>query len=451
MDRPRPTLLALAAGVALGVACAPEGTTSAEARNVVVIVIDTLRADHLGLYGYERDTSTHLGAFAQQSIVVESSLTNAPWTKPSMGSFFTSLNPSQHGAVEESTSNRLAESLITLPEVLDDEGYEVVGFSENPHISVPRGFGQGFEHLAVRARYKGDAEWVIDNARQWFDTRDAGRPFCLYLHFLDPHGPYQPDDPAGYLDGKSTDKDNVRIGRVGRLVEEGRLLEEITPQDRDYLVALYDAEIRGIDRDVNRVFRMLEERGRLDDTIVLITSDHGEEFLDHGALLHGFWLFDETLRVPMIWRVPGLEPRRVTDTVRHIDVAPTLLDLLGLESPAQFQGRSVAALLRGESMPPVPHVAETSWRGIHRRSVRAGRWKLIVDELAGSAQLFDLEADPQESVDLSEQEPDQVRRLRELLAAETRPPAGVVVEGAEGVVDPEAEEALRSLGYFGGS
>lgn len=439
--------------IALTSSCSGSDGQTARGKNVVIIIIDTLRADHLGLYGYGRETSAGLNAFAEDAIVVESSLSNAPWTKPSMASMFTSLYPSQHGVVEEETSNRLAESLLTFPEVFAEEGYQVVGFSENPHISKGRGFAQGFERLALKPGFQSDSEWVLSGAKKWMRARAEGSPFLLYLHFLDPHGPYEPKDSSDFLGNLQSQHKLVQAGLVGKLVKDGRLTEELSQADRDYLIALYDAEVREITQDVSRVFAMLKQHGLSDDTIVLLTSDHGEELFDHGSLKHGYWLFDEALHVPMIWRIPGFEARHVGGSseqlVRHIDIAPTLFDLLGFDAQTHFQGRSVVPLLRGESMPPVPHVAESSWRGINRQAVREGKWKLIVDELSGGVQLFDLESDPSETMDLAAEQPDQVSRLRELLFRLTRMPAGVRVEGARGEVDVEAEDALRAIGYLG--
>ncbi len=439
--------------LALTTSCSGSGEESLSGKNVVIIVIDTLRADHLSLYGYGRETSAGLSAFAEDSIVVESSLANAPWTKPSMASMFTSLYPSQHGVVEEETSNRLADSLLTFPEVFAEQGYQVIGFSENPHISKGRGFAQGFERLSLKPGFQADSEWVLSGAKKWLRTREEGSPFLLYLHFLDPHGPYEPKNSSDFLGNLQSEHKLVKAGLVGKLVKDGRLTEELSQTDRDYLIALYDAEVREITQDVSQVFAMLQQHGLSDDTIVLLTSDHGEELFDHGSLKHGYWLFDEALHVPMIWRIPGLGARHVgtarEQLVRHIDVAPTLFELLGFEAQTHFQGRSVVPLLRGESMPPVPHLAESSWRGINRQAVRDGGWKLIVDELSGRAQLFDLDSDPSETIDLAAEQPDQVARLRELLFHLTRMPSGVRVEGARGEVDVEAEDALRAIGYLG--
>lgn len=438
----------LAAALCLAAALACSDRRNALRPNVVVVVVDTLRFDHLGLYGYERRTSSKLDAFASDAIVMETSYSNAPWTKPSVASLFTSLRPSQHGAEQESSTNRLADSLITLPEVFRDTGYETVGISENPHVGADTGFAQGFERFVLREGFGADSAWVVKEMSRWFRERPTRRPFFLYLHFLDPHGPYASSIAQDFLDGRTTENPHVASGRVGQLAKDGGLKAPISDSDREYLEALYDAEIRNIDLDIESIFELLRENEVWEDSIVLVTSDHGEEFLDHGSLRHGYWLYDEALRVPMIWRVPGMKARRIPERVEHIDIAPTLLDLIGIDEPLQFQGRSLRPLFSGGALPPAPTVAQTSWRGIDRDAVRDDRWKLIVDFVGGTRELYDLQNDPDEKNDLSIEEAERVARLEKLLEKLSRRPEDVSLEGARGEADPDLERSLRALGYL---
>lgn len=417
--------------------------------NLVLVVIDTLRPDHLSLYGYGRETSPHLDRLADTSVVMEASFSNSPWTKPSIGSLFTSLHPSQHGAVEFATENHLAGSLTTLAEILAERGYSNAGFSENPHISRSTNFDQGFDSFQMKSGYSDQPPVLIKRAQAWMRERDPKRPFFLYLHFLDPHGPYQPEHSQGFLKEQSTQDEEVRNGLVSDLVDEGGLSRPLTAEDGEYLKALYDAEIHSTDRELRQVVKMLESSGEFENTVLVITSDHGEEFLDHGGLRHGYWLYEENLHVPLILRAPGLEGGRVDAPVEHLDIAPTILDLLSIPIPSQFQGRSFVPLLRGEDLPRLPHVAQTQLRGIDIDSIRSGQWKLIIDRMLDTRELYDMQADPEERKNLAAAHPERVVQLEALLEQRTRMPAGVVLEGSFGEGNEEAEASLRQIGYIG--
>jgi len=448
----------LQAALALvAVACAgcgsQSGVASRERPNIVCVVIDTLRADHLGLYGYQRPTSPALDELGRRALVVDRMIAQSSWTKPSVASLFTSLNPSQHRAVEETTQNVLAGSLTTLAEILQQEGYRTAGFSENPHIGPSTRFDQGFDLFQTLGGFDGNKDFVVQGARAFLEQATNQRdPFFLYLHILDPHGPYEPgpERRSEFLGDLESSDARVRQGRVGQLAEGTQLLAQLTPQDLDYLRALYDAELRQTDQVVAELLTRLEQLGLRERTIVLVTSDHGEEFLEHGTLKHGYQLFEETVRVPLILAVPGAPARRVGDAaLQHIDLAPTLLELVGLPVPGTFRGQSFAGLLRGESLPERPMVLETAWRGVDIKALRRGRWKLIVDRVAGTRRLFDLETDPAELHDRSASEPGLVDELEAELTRATAPLSGLQPDDASGAGDPQAERALRALGYFG--
>jgi len=447
-----------AAGVVLALpgALAASACTGGEARggagrlDVVLIVVDTLRADHLGLYGYDRPTSPFLDRLAERSAVAETMVAQAPWTKPAVASMLTSLYPEQHRALKEGTGNRLADELETLPELLRAAGYRTAGFSENPHVGPSTGFDQGFDEFRVLQGFDGRSDWVLGEARRWLEESDAAAPAFLYLHFLDPHGPFEPDpaDAARFLEGRSTDNELVRKGLVGKLVRGRALREKLSTDDFAYLTALYDAEIRGVDRALETLFDALA--AHLDDALVIVTSDHGEEFGEHGALRHGFQLYEETLRVPLIVAGPGVVPGRIADVpLAQIDLAPTVLELAGLPAPAAFRGTSFAARLRGGALAERPLVSQTRFRGSDRSAVRAGGWKLIVDDGLDRRELYRLPDDAAERVDLAAAREDVAARLEGLLRDAVAPVEGLVVTGAEGAPDREAERALEHLGYLG--
>ncbi len=434
-----------------------DGTAEAPARdsavrlNVLCIVVDTLRADHLGAYGYTRPTTPTLDALGARSLVVPL-IAQSSWTKPSIASLFTSLLPCQHGATEETTRNRLADSQVTLAELLAQAGYFTAGYSENPHIGSFTGFDQGFGQFQTLSHFDGNEGWLLERARDFLGRaakRDA--PFFLYVHLLDPHGPYEPNDERRneFVGELETADEWVRAGRVGQLVTGTELQAELTPGDVDYLRALYDAELRQTDDAVAEILALLDEHELDARTVVLVTSDHGEEFLEHGTLKHGYQLFEETTRVPLILHVPGAGARRAMDAVvGHMDIAPTLLDLLGLPVPESFRGQSFAGLLRGEPFPERSIVSETSWRGIGLASLRRGRWKLIADRQAGTHWLFDMVADPAERDDRSAAEPALLAELQSELDAALASGASAALGDTTGTGDPETEKALEALGYF---
>ena len=422
--------------------------------NVLLVVVDTLRADHLGAYGYGRPTSPAIDAFAAQSLVVEHAYAQSPWTKPSVASILTSLYSSQHRVQAESTGNRLDADIVTLPELLWVAGYRTAAFSKNPHIQKATGFGQGFEAFEARTGWKrSDNAWITSRAVAFLSNEAAGRPFFLYLHYLDPHEPFRPPPGirAEVTSGLHTDRDAVRGGEFTPLLDHDNLdypAVDFSEQDVAYLSALYDGEIMAIDREIATLLEALERAGQSERTLVLITSDHGDALDEHGRFGHGYDLYDEVLRIPFILHVPGSQARRERETVvRQIDIAPTVLDLLGLAVPDAFEGRSIAPLVRGETLGEAHAVAETFFRGQRRRSVRGAHWKLLVDDASGAVELYDVRADAQEQRDLSAARPDVARSLQTLLDAETGG-AGAAPTGSVGEVDPELEAALRELGYL---
>jgi arylsulfatase A-like enzyme len=441
---------AVLAGI-LAAACGPRGAPRPP-RNVVCIVIDALRADHLGLYGHPRPTSPHLDALARRSLVVEGMIAQSSWTKPSIGSLFTSLLPSEHQAVREATKNRLAAGHATLAEALQQAGYRTAGFSENPHIGTSTGFDQGFDRFETSVGYAGNCAWVLERAAAWLtEPPPSDRPFFLYLHFLDPHGAYQPDEGwrAAFVGDLETGNDAVRWGLVGELIRSADSEVDLPAADGRYLQALYDAEIRETDRGVARFLAFLEERGLLESTAVLVTADHGEEFLEHGMLKHGYQLYDESVRVPLILAVPGRGPAAARARVQHVDVAPTLLDLVGVPAPGAFAGRSFAGLLRGEAPADAPIVSETRAHGVDTKSVRSGEWTLIVDEKGGGARLFRTDVDPGERTDLYAREAQKAGDLERVLEGSVRDARAGALADTSGAGDPAAEKALKTLGYFG--
>jgi arylsulfatase A-like enzyme len=441
-------------GLLSGLSCADSegGGGALEGANLVLVVIDTLRADHLGTYGHDSPTSPRIDELAEQSLVFDCMYSQAPWTKPSIASLFTSLQPSQHRVVEEGTDNQLSESLITLAEVLSEAGYRTCGVSQNPHIQSTTGFAQGFGEFIGLSGQESGANSMFEAGRDFLD-QESEEPFFLYLHFLDPHGPYAPPPKLRekFVGNLETTKRRVASGRVGMMLDGEVMLQEFGKGDLAYLEALYDAEIRWVDNAVGRLLDHMEAKGLDENTVVILTADHGEEFLDHGTVKHGYHVYEESVHVPLIIRMPdGRVGRDSTTLVQHIDLMPTALELLSLEGPSELQGRSLGAALEGEGGGPREVVLTgSSWRGIERFAVRRGEWKLVCHVDESRTELFHLGDDPGEQSDVAAEHPGLVQELMTVYLEGTRPIAGVTPEDAMGTRDLELERRLQAIGYTG--
>ncbi len=400
--------------------------------NVVIVLLDAVRADHLPLYGYSRDTAPFLTSLAARSVVFDRAYSSSGWTSPATASLFTSLHPFQHGVIwnirrmreSEFRVSRVPDEPETIAEALEGAGYATFAVSDNPSASVLGGFDAGFDRFESAADASATA--VNRRVKQWRADLEGGRPYFLYLHYMDAHEPYLPQ-------GRAFDE----------FMKDGR------PNPRRDFVAAYDSEIRLLDAKVQGLFESL---GWGENTILVVTSDHGEGFHDHGLTGHANSLYDELMRVPLIVYSGGggFTPGRVSVPVGHVDVLPTLRELAGLPPDPRNVGWSLAPLLRegrwdrGER-PLLGHLVEFDEK--HEvRAVVLGRYKLV-ERRPGRAELFDLETDPGESRDLAEGHPEIVARLRE---AYDRAESGATRYGQGGretQLTPEAVEKLRALGY----
>jgi len=449
---------ALVAGVGL-LACGGEAGRSARPLNLIVILVDTLRADHLGPYGYSRATSPRLDALAEDSVVFLRHTSHASRTGPSVATLFTGLHARSHGVVNPlsdfDAKGTLDAGRLTLAEILSEEGYRCAGFAASPNVSERFGFSQGFE---VYQLLRGMQAMVLNRAAlAWIEGWAAGGeprpPFCLYLHYVDPHSPYEA--PASIVEKFASPDYRGRVtGTTSQLnqVVAGRL--EFDDADLLQLRALYDAEIRFFDSQLGVFLDALEEKGLLDESLIVFVSDHGEELLDHDSALHGYTLYEEQLRIPLVIRHPDLPARRVSGLSRQVDVLPTLLELLGIAIPESLQGESLVAAMKGEQHPDVgdarPVFAEASLRAVKTvalDSYTRGDWKLIETRVPEARrQLFNLKDDPQERHDRLASEPEVAERL---IAELQRFRDALPVGSSETVPLSEAEiRELQSLGYL---
>ncbi len=442
-------LLALVGGLGLTTiwACAD---AASRPRSVLLIVVDTVRADHLGLYGHLRPTSPALDAQAARGVVFERAFASSPWTLPSFGSLYTGLNPSAHGAGTRLDAGPkpnfapLPADLPLLAETLRAAGFATAAFVENPFLHPSFGVARGFE--SYRYLFRGfeappRAERMVEGALRWLSARDS-RPFLLVLHLMAPHAPY---DPPREVRGRFT------AGYTGPLHLPFVGIAPLTasqvsgsPAERGFIEGAYDEELLGVDRALAQLFDALARESFAERLLVVFTSDHGEELFDHGAFEHGHTLHGELLRVPLVVWAPGLRAARIAAPVSHVDVMPTILDALGIPSPPGLAGASLWPLLAGGA-PPGERllVSEKMLYGPERQAWLRWPWKAIVSQ-GEPPQLYQLEQDPGETVDVAAQHGAEIDAMR-ALAAE-RPAARGPAPGAA-TIDAETRTQLESLGY----
>lgn len=473
----------------------------AERPNVLLVQVDALRADALGLYGNGPAASPRIDALAREAVVFDQYVVSAPWTRPSTASLFSGEWAAAHGC--EARDASLSAAVDTVAEVLQAHGYATGGFPNNPNISAARGFAQGFDwypfaprypfaarestyalslYTALRkARARRDphrevhdyytpAEELLPEVLGWIHAQGGDRWFA-FVHLMDPHDPWF----AHPYDGTA-------LGRADSPAPD--------PARRDTLRARYQGEVRHVDEALGGFFGALAQRGDLDRTVVILTADHGEEFFDHGGWWHGATLYDELVRVPLLIRLPGGERggTRVPWQVRQVDLAPTLAQLTRVAPSPRWTGEELfvddfdrqLALLHPpatgetdgsepERAPPVAGWSPPTWadhpasrdalvsvdfEGYRLHALRAEGHKLVVAERVPAANprrqlpaaCFDLLADPGERHDLvADGRADCVARLEPRLSAHLRG----LVEAAASPPPPRPEGRLEALGYVG--
>jgi arylsulfatase A-like enzyme len=440
--------LALAA---LASAC---GEGAAQRPNVLLVTIDTQRADALGIYGNPGGHTPHIDRLAADAVVFEQAVTSSGTTFPSHATMFTGLEPASHGV--RSNADRLDASFTTLAERLFVQGYDTAAFVSYASMLVRGGLDQGF--LAVSDREAPERGMPVRRgsdvnalAQAWLAT-PRERPFLLWVHYFEPHAPLRLTEYARSRLGHGGGPFGRRVS-VQELMALGRDVPW-TPERREALRIFYDGETREADRLVGELLDLLRSEGLYDRTIVVLTADHGEALGEHGDVGHGLVVWEPVLRVPLVIRDPrNPGPRRVATRVGLVDLAPTLLDLLDMEAPEPSEGRSVAAAVRGEPIAEARYFAQTRpLEGAPGRRdgseentiVYQGPQKAVIT--ATRVVVYDLGEDPGEEQGrtLAAGEP-EAQRWRQaaaglLQAAEPAAPAPRLSR--------EVEAELRALGYL---
>ncbi len=461
MSRALLLLLALVASCAGG----EEQENGARPRNVLLLSLDTLRPDHLSCYGHGRETSPAIDALAARGVRFADASSAAPWTLPAHATMFTGLYPSHHGVKDY--SHRLPAESVTLAEILRERGFQTFAVINTWNIADPRfEIFQGFApedvcYIRETAQAAGGGQVILNTgveveqaARAFLARRDPAKPFFLLAHFYDAHTDFTPSSEnrerfvspyPGKLDGTTAQLMELRA-RGLRLGEA----------DLRFLREMYDAEIRGLDDILARFFEFLEEQALVEDTLIVLTADHGEEFQEHGGLLHGRTQYEELLRVPLIFAGPGIPRGKVVDQPASlVDLLPTVLGRLGIAAPAHLDGLDLAPAWSGAALPERLLFGEADHNNVVdgkpvldiKRMARLGHEKLHLDRHTEEAQLFDLAQDPREQRDLAASSPQRVELLRAALA---RFQGGAVAGQASGTeLSTQNLELLRELGYAG--
>jgi choline-sulfatase len=427
-------------------------------KNVLVMLIDTLRSDKLKPYNPQTRVRTPgLVRFVENAITMHDARGQECWTKPSVATLLSSLYPWQHNAFED--DSKVPESVELLPEYFHGRGFRTAAFIANGYVSDKFGFGQGWDDYRnyIRENRRSIAQEVAADVLEWLDARPKQQPFFLYVHTIDPHVPYKPPKSFLAMYDSAPYSGPVDFSKTNELLEKVKIGKlALNDRDKVRLQALYDGEISYHDVHFAAIFDGLEKRGLSDDTLVVITADHGEEFWDHGSVGHGHSLYDELVHVPLILRIPGLTEGNtmLRGDVGLVDVAPTILDALGLRVPDTMSGRSFLPALLGEGQSAPRSTSSQFMTGV--RSLAVGRLKLIQRGLESTA-LYDLATDPSETRDVAKLRPIALRYARgELgltLAQSSEAPSGKprVHLRQSTKIDAETEAQLRALGYVGSS
>jgi len=431
------------------------GSGSERPPNLILISIDTLRPDRLGCYGHDRDTSPAMDELATGGARFADVTASSPWTLPSHASLLTGMYPSRHGV--KSHLHRLHGEIPTLAELLAARGFHTMAVVNYQNLTSRFGFDRGFESFSYVSEFsdtrdpnrtiQNRGEEIVDQALAWLEDRDD-RPFFLFLHFYDVHTDLTPaprfrdmfvQPYAGPMNG--TTEQLAMLRRAGISISEA---------DVRHLFDLYDAEIRQLDEQIGRLVRYLGDQGLREETLIVLTSDHGEEFQEHGSLLHGRTYYQEVIAIPLLLNGPGVPAGlTVPEPVHLVDVAPTMLGLLGLPAPSNGDGVDLSVYWHAPETAPrgrflFAEADHNNERPDMQRMLRVGSNKLLYNRFSGKTELYDLSADAEERNDLAAMQESQLTALRkriEAFMAADRPGPAVAPP------TPEEIENLGKLGY----
>ncbi len=448
--------------------------------NVVLLTIDSLRADHLGCFGYERDTSPFMDSLAEDGIYFDA-YANSNWTRASFPSIITSTYPLEYGGFEY-----LSDSRVTVGEAVTKE-VSTAAFHSNLWLSRDYNYDRGFDKFydsktepsllaKIRAYLKTnlDHDSAIYRFLQWmYDTAEeksgidlgqtykdaetmtelttewisgANDDFFVWTHFMDVHHPYVPHDSLEEIgiDNDLSERDAIKLRR--KFLESP---DEVTDSEFQTLVDLYDGEIRYVDNQLSQIYNFLEKEEIVDDTAIIVTSDHGEEFREHGGFSHTDTMYDEILHVPLIISEPrGVKPGKQSENVELLDVSPTVCDIIDVEKPENYRGQSALDIAGSGRDKKI--ISETNKPSDYKLSIRTDQFKYIWDRYNDEKEFFNLEEDPGENNDLSGTDEHEAKRngLHDKLVSHLELVRETNEELPDVSMDSEVEQRLEDLGYL---
>jgi len=426
--------------------------------HIILITADTLRADHLSLYGYARATSPRIDGFAGRAWQFKDAVTVIPKTGPSFGTIFTGLHPQEHGV--RSNFGAIPAALPVLAERLRARGYRTAAFVGNPVLRPGTGFDRGFEHYQLFDGRHDAGTGPVNAAFLEWARADWNRPTFVWIHYMDPHGPYTPraevlrpfleDDLAQSAARVALTPADMPSGNADKVLGAVPAYQRIDDEDRVAVyIARYDAEIREMDEAFGELLDHLKRHGLYDASAIVFTSDHGESLGEHDYYFEHGWFADEAeLHVPLVIKPPGVREGRVVDQqVTHLDLLPTLLALAKVPTDREGSGTDLLGALGDRA----PVLIENSDRYPEKYyGLRGPGFKYLVRDGDRAEELYDLRADPREQRNLAAEQPERLRELRQA-CDETlrRARASALPQASVAPEDPQTLERLRGLGYVG--
>jgi arylsulfatase A-like enzyme len=415
--------------------------------NIILISIDTLRADHLHCYGYERETSPNIDRVASESIVFENAVSQSAWTLPAHASMMTGLLPSEHGLIfyDNEGLNNMKEfgtldgNITTLAEILKTFAYTNVSYNGGAWIDPAFGLRQGFDLYRWGGRY---FKYNVPKSIGWIKA-NPGKKFFLFLHAFDVHAPYNasPEFNVFYKYRGPSEAEEITLD----------MIKSLESPEYEYIVSQYDAGIRRADHELGQLFELLDETELSEKTILIITSDHGEMLGERGKWDHIYPLYEELIRVPLIIKIPGFKRAAIKGQVPAMtSILPTILDILGIPFDKDVMKNSLMPLIRGRDARFDVIISETGRIKRHRlcRAIRMEKWKLVYYEEANRKpriELIDLENDPKEQHEVSKQNPQVTKELLDRLLSFQ---GSRRYETIKKKIDQRTLEQLKSLGYI---
>lgn len=431
--------------------------------NIVLITIDTLRADHLSCYGYERKTSPNIDKIAQNGFMFKNAMAPSSWTAPSVASLCTSLYPISHGMVHgiaDTINNQeiLSDNITTLAELVKARGYRTFGVVSNSHLDKKFGFGKGFDFFKCLPFLP--ASFVHETIDSWAETIKKSDKYFLWVHYFDPHWPYWPYQPREpWLDKYLAEMQDRDIDYKRSLIKKilsgkhhavAPLLTQNHPRALFLLKALYDSEINHVDSYVGT---LIEQFNLNTNTLIIITSDHGDEFLEHGSIGHGGNLYRETIHIPLIIKLPERTDGTIIEKlVNLVDIMPSIAFLLDSPSEEQTVGRSLFQRNTTQTVSPTDKQSQFSFAELDLRNslktIITPEWKYIYDYHNKAEQLYSLTTDPFEQKDLSKKNSTVTRKLREQLFNWASHSIKYPPTLQPSQLSPAEKEKLEELGYI---